>query len=477
MEEGFQYEGYWWLPENPADKISGQLIFVPGEKIALTLRGAFGDNSDKKSLFKPEFIQPRLILGVDSRTGKEITISECQQISGTTVFAYTEFHTTFFIGKTIFVGVHFETEEQLKFKSISVRFSGSEIWAGKKPIVVESLDDFQNEVIRYESPASSTIVVDDTLIRILFLGPANVYSSEQVTISYKTAVEITPKEEKNFSEYLAIIRRLQNFFSLAMGASVYPIEIFGHSQANRKETVKRKDFFPPIDISYLVPSWPKELKAYNRSEILFQLPMIEANLETYIQNWFHKYELLKPAINLYFSVLYNPQNYVEIRFLSLTQAIETYHRRLFGGKYQDDEEYLAGIYHILTKEIPDNINSDFKKSLQMRLRYGNEFSLRKRLREVIRSINNVLDFDFVTLGKKREEFIDKVVDTRNYWTHYSPELINKVEQLGEDRLILITSLQLLLEVNFLRDLGFEEDAIKDLIKKSYRYNLLKYKGA
>ena len=176
-------------------------------------------------------------------------------------------------------------------------------------------------------------------------------------------------------------------------------------------------------------------------------------------------------------MLYNPQNYVEIRFLSLTQAIETYHRRLFGGKYQDDEEYLAGIYHILTKEIPDNINSDFKKSLQMRLRYGNEFSLRKRLREVIRSINNVLDFDFVTLGKKREEFIDKVVDTRNYWTHYSPELINKVEQLGEDRLILITSLQLLLEVNFLRDLGFEEDIIKDLIKKSYRYNLLKYKGA
>ena len=86
MKEGFQCEGYWWLPEDPADKISGQLIFVPGEKIALTLRGAFGDNSDKKSLFKPEFIQPRLILGVDSGTGKGITISECQQISGTTVF-------------------------------------------------------------------------------------------------------------------------------------------------------------------------------------------------------------------------------------------------------------------------------------------------------------------------------------------------------------------------------------------------------
>jgi len=91
------------------------------------------------------------------------------------------------------------------------------------------------------------------------------------------------------------------------------------------------------------------------------------------------------------------------------------------------------------KEIPDNINADFKKSLQARLRYGNEFSLRTRLREVIRRIKNILDFEFVTSGKKRDEFINKVVDTRNYWTHYSQELINRVVQSGYDRLMLITS--------------------------------------
>jgi len=322
MKEGFQYEGYWWLPEEPEDRISGQLIFVPGEKITLVLRGAFGINSGRDNLFKPELIQPNLIMGIESGMGREITILECQQTSGATVIAGNELHTSTYIGKAIFVGAHFKADDQIKFSSISVRFSGSEIWANKNPIVIEAGDDFEGDIIRYQSPISPMADIDDTLIRISFLGPAKSYSNEQVTISYKTVVEITPKEGKYYSDYLETIRYLQNFFSLAMGAPVFPMEIFGQAQVNKEDTNSR-DFFPPIEIYFIVPSWPKELKAYNRSEILFRLSEIETNFGNYIQNWLRKYKSIEPSINLYFSVLYNPQNFAEIRFLSLTQAIET----------------------------------------------------------------------------------------------------------------------------------------------------------
>jgi ApeA N-terminal domain 1 len=207
--------------------------------------------------------------------------------------------------------------------------------------------------------------------------------------------------------------------------------------------------------------------------MLFTLPTIESNFAKCIQSWIKKYELLEPAINLYFSVLYNPSNYAEVKFLSLTQAIETYHRRLFDEKYQNDDIYRAGLYSDLIKVLPKELDSDFKKSLEGRLKYGNEYSLRTRLRKVVESITDILDFSFVQLKQERTVFINRVVDTRNYWTHYSSELAEKAVQTGEERLILITQLQLLLEVCFLKDLGFDTDVVSKLIKRSYRYKLLK----
>ena len=40
MEEGFEYQGHWWAPEEPDEKLPGILRFDPEEGATLSLFGS-----------------------------------------------------------------------------------------------------------------------------------------------------------------------------------------------------------------------------------------------------------------------------------------------------------------------------------------------------------------------------------------------------------------------------------------------------
>jgi hypothetical protein len=473
MNEELKLEGYWCLPNTPENEIFGQFTFIPGKSLAVNLQGELSAPPDFPR-FRPVFSEPSLIIGNETNQGREVTLYKCQQ-TGAIGFVPQK---TSFIAKAAFLGVHFNREEDVKFRSISIRFSNLEKWANKRPIETEFLENnFSKLNIHYESPSTVKAVINDLEVRIVFIGPSvSGVGNNKVSISYETRVEIVFQNEKPFEDCLTIIHRIQNFFGLAMGVPTFPISVRGLSDSNKTEIINGKSFSIPIDIYYSAASWPEALNESYEYNMLFTLPAIEDNFEVYIRNWIDNFDLLAPSINLYFSVLYNPHSFAEVKFLSLAQAIETYHRRVFGGKYQSDKEYQSDIFMRLVAALPKVTDKDFLRSLKNRIHYGNEYSFRTRVREVVESVKEELPFAFVQSSKDRQTFITKVVDTRNYWTHYSTELADKASQSAEERLRLTTSLQLLLEVRFLKELGFDSPTIKNLIQRSDRYKLLKNRG-
>ncbi len=477
MKEELQLDGYWWLPDREDNEIFGQLHFIPGDKLDLKLHGALNSPPGNAFTRPPERIEPAIIQGSDSSKGNDLTLYKCRQIGHSVTL--NGLQTTSFMAMAAFKGVYFKDESEVKFRSVSVRYSNLEEWANKQPISTgHANDERDNFVIKYEHPNPICAFVNGFEIKIVFYGPnRSVSGNNSFTVSYETRVEIVSQQEVAFEDYLTIIRRLQNFFSLAMGTPTFPISLRGTSNANKQLTDNGGEFLPPIDIYYLVPWWPEEMKEYRGFQMLFTLAAIEEKFSLYLQNWMDKFDLIEPAINLYFSVLYNPNSYAELKYLSLAQALETYHHRMFGGKYQADEIYQAEAYERLVSAIPATLDSDFKNSLKSRLFYGNEFSLRKRLNEIIKSVDGALDFEFVKSKKEREYFVSKAVDTRNYWTHYTPDLASKAAQTPEERLVLLTRFQLLLEIRLLKELGFEDEKIRNLLQRSERYKLLKARHA
>ncbi|MFL6235724.1 MAG: HEPN domain-containing protein, partial [Thermoanaerobaculia bacterium] len=76
-------------------------------------------------------------------------------------------------------------------------------------------------------------------------------------------------------------------------------------------------------------------------------------------------------------------------------------------------------------------------------------------------------------GKARSRFIDKVVDLRNYLTHYSHDRREKATIKPETMVELLELLRALFEINMLQLLGFDEDDVRAVIDNNNRLQQLK----
>jgi hypothetical protein len=127
------------------------------------------------------------------------------------------------------------------------------------------------------------------------------------------------------------------------------------------------------------------------------------------------------------------------------------------------EEYKP-VYDALVNAIPDWVSSDLKYRLKEYLKYGREFSLRKRMKDIIYIYQANIDR---FIGNKNA-FIEKVVDTRNYQTHHDEDLKERAAG-GEELDRLTQKLKVLLEVCLLTELGFSSEEIKGLFSRNSRY--------
>ena len=140
---------------------------------------------------------------------------------------------------------------------------------------------------------------------------------------------------------------------------------------------------------------------------------------------------------------------VEDLFLSLTQAAEGCHRIDFPeeGNFVPPIEYEP-VRQALVDAIPTGTPHDLREALIQRLGFGNERSLRARLRDLVRRI--LIADDRVRTGITEDGWVSAVVSHRNALTHLSPggERPPASSLLTESR-----QLALLLHLALLRDLG------------------------
>jgi hypothetical protein len=390
------------------------------------------------------------------------------QTSNSLNFAMTEMSTTRFISHFAYIGVHFESSDQVKFKSLSVRFHGLDEWFCKKAI--DTLSPSNGSLVAtYTQPQPINTIAGDFHIDFVTLGPnENFNPYTHINISQEAQINIWSETEKDIEEFFPILRLLQYFLTLAMTEPTFVTKAIGKTEA-AKQGEPDHVIFLPVEIYYPAAGWQTSTSDVHWHEMLFTLPIVEERLEIILNNWVTKAETIRPVYDLYFSTIYS-QIYPEFELLSLAQAIETYHRQVYGGKYQPDDAYMAGLYQILVTAIPEDVSSDFRDSLKKgRLRYANEYSFRKRIFLLENHVAKNMKVNFLSENKQRVNFADKVADTRNYFTHYSPELKGKAALRGEELRDLRRNLRLILQVCFLEGSGFSFEEITAYLKKSKKY--------
>lgn len=464
--ESFEYQGTWWLPENPKNKVQGTLKFDPKEGAFLDLIGSFKDVTQLTTS-----LEPVIILGIAE--GKILTLYRCYE-SRSRLNVPGTLNTSFWVS-FIFVGCHFNHEEDIVFNNLSVNYSHLAEWTWitgfKFKIEADSKKQLKEYGVTYSFPEIISAKIGNLEISLEHGFKDGGDRIEEYHLKQTTFIKIKPEFPLHFNRYQHdMLYHIQNFLSLGIGKAAYPLVLNGKSEHHKRTSQDGKIIYEDIGIYYSIRDIPDMSKRLHPLDMFFSFSDISSEFEKCLNNWFGKAEILKPVYDLYFAILYSSKMYLQHQFLSLTQALEAYHRRVHGGKYVSDEDY-SEIYGVLINAIPGKINTDFRDSLKRRLQYHNEFALRKRFKEVFEKCGDVTSF----LISNPDNFIEDVVNARNFLTHYDKSLEAKAKD-GNELYGIVERTKFLLEICFLMQLEMPMDKIKTLVSRNQRYQHLARQG-
>jgi len=191
-------------------------------------------------------------------------------------------------------------------------------------------------------------------------------------------------------------------------------------------------------------------------EMILPFPRISEQITEVLSLWFTKASGLRSVYDLFFGTFYNPGMYLQFHFLSLMQALESFHRVTKGGKYLSNDDWKP-FRSTLANAIPAELDSGHRDSLKSRIKYGNEYSLRKRIGELIESLD---EQTLSRLSPTNKYFTGVLVDTRNYLTHYDDEL-KDVALKNADLYWANQRLRILISLLLLKEIGIQEKLILD----------------
>ena len=377
------------------------------------------------------------------------------------------FSSSSFIANVVFSGHHFEKEEDIIFDSLSLSYSHLEEWARitgfQSKIETDSNHHFMKQEVSYNFPEKIEVKLNNLNISFDYYFTQDGDQIREFNLKQTMFIKIEPDKQIHFNEYQSnSCYHIQNFLSLAISKPVHPLIVKGKTKASKSESLNGEVLYNDIFIFYTMRDLFVSSKKLRPDDMLFSFSDISDNFEKCLKNWFTKSEVLRPVYDLYFGTLYNSQMYLQHEFLSIIQAIESYHRRIHNGKYLSDIDYEK-IYDTLVEAISKEVDKDLKESLKQKLKYHNEFSLRKRLKEILKKCGVVVNLS----NQYPTEFVEDVVNTRNFLTHYDKSIEFKVKS-GADLYQLVQKLKFILEICFLIELEIPKERIRSLASRNQR---------
>ena len=448
MDNDKKWEGYWWLPGNESQSVPGTLTYAES-RIVLETLGPLTEGWARTGGTIDA------IVGV-SAEGKNITLVNCRSQGGRMSFPGIERQK--YSARLLAVNVHLASEDELTLGQFSFRCTDLSVWVGRSGFSVESNYSDRSYQINYQLPEPiEAAILDGMTFTVDFSaeGPSGEWLAKSMTISETEWMCISTQEELPFMQLYKTATRIRDFLTLAIGRPVFITHMLGRSDRARVNTNEHGSYYRDIE---LYPAHQAHTSSrhsvWSPEKVLLPLADVEPRLGGILSSWVERAVLLEPVMDLYFGTLYEPTVHLQRHFLLLSQAIETYHRRTSDATDLPEPQHTARMNAVL-----DSVPSEYRIWLRQRLHYSNELSLRQRIKDLVQWFQPILSGFIET-----KAFVNVVVDTRNYLTHYDPTLKAKAAT-DLDLLDLIYKLRTLLEICFLREVGLDDDIINRVMAK------------
>jgi hypothetical protein len=194
-----------------------------------------------------------------------------------------------------------------------------------------------------------------------------------------------------------------------------------------------------------------------------------SQLANAVASWFSMSEEFTPLENLIYGTIRHSSLFVETEFLSLAQAIESFHRLMYKSTIVETEIFEQAKNDLTTFISQQSWGqSPIANRCKQAINFVNELSFQNRIESLLADINperlKLLIGDSLI-------FEQTLKQTRNYLTHPGTEKKGKVLTGSKELFLFNQKLHALLRLLVLKAVGFSEEAIFDqMFQQSRRYS-------
>lgn len=407
------FTGEWWLPSasDANRKIPGTLAWSKN-KATLELHDSFTPLRSGP-LFQSAQTQP--VIHGATTDGNAISVLEASWSHGTMAFGGAQFkRPESFISSLVVIGAH--VDKQTLYSEIRVRVPGLQTLLGIGRIdetLVQKTEHSPACMIYRASGMQEERIWLPSLAATLGWGIDRQFSGDRLTslsITSAAHLRIAPDQPQNLDWYFEQLFKATTLLAFIAGAPMTA------DQATAKVAASNADV-------NLMVGWSNPVYCPHRSSHEFFLlrGTMAVNLDTVFQTWFRKYDTVAAPSQLALSVLSSEGLWIHVQFLLLVQALEGFHRAVAEGTRMPllgpppiDQRSNNTAPNQETPHPGDQIKPNAKRSAKA--------SLGKRLNNLANHFDPSLRR--LIFGGDGEVPSSWVV-TRNYYTHWIPQLRSK----------------------------------------------------
>jgi hypothetical protein len=188
---------------------------------------------------------------------------------------------------------------------------------------------------------------------------------------------------------------------------------------------------------------------------------LRGDFQSLLYSWLTAHDSHKQARRMLLASECRPSAYMELRFLPLVQAVETLTQSNGPTELVTDDEFQL-IKKSVRDAIPPDTNKELVGAFMQSLGYANGKSLRYKIEQLIATLSPT---SIPHLCKDVKDFTKGVVNTRNFYTHYSSQkcILDKRELHWAT-----IKLSLLLRVLLLHAAGMNEDLMQSILERNMK---------
>lgn len=445
------YKGEWFLPGSPDNKCFGELKY---DETGITL-SVHGFLSGEFLLYSAETHD--VIFGIIEGSIK-VTLSGVflMQRGNVTFTVDTDTYTPDNIYRVNYcmVGEHYIDGMKHPFKSIKAQIPNLDEWVCHTGWKMPELPFGRKKQIKLQYKLHRNIDFDiqgeqlNGAFQFSINSPAiPITGIKEVHMRQTTSLLLKSRKGRTVTDWMQQVLKFQSFLVLAIGRCTN-VEKFSLIDSKAKKEVFL--LYNQTDSN--------SIKIYSPLDMLFTYSNVKDNFSMYINNWYELWGKLDDMIWLLIEQFYHAPRASSVDFLHLAQLAESLHLKLYNHPREHKAEYRKK-----TKEIISSVPEQHKEFIQRILSNSNSLTLSERLVELIDKCPQELLNTIVT---DKDEFLKKVKDTRNFYTHYDPSNKTRIAS-GKDLYELSKQLHVLLMSIIFIEIGLPNECIMRL--KMLRY--------